>query len=97
VGRHQAPAGPCATAYCETVKNNTVSVPDDVYRAARVHAAHEGRSVSSLVAEFLGSLSRSDGGFQRLAAEQDRLFARITGFDGGDRLPREELHDRVIR
>jgi len=79
------------------VKNITVSVPDDVYRAARVRAAHEGRSVSSLVAEYLASLSSQDDEFARLLARQERLFARIKNFNGGDRLPRDELYDRALR
>ena len=40
--------------------NITVSVPDDVYRAARVRAAERGSSVSSLVADYLRSLSDRD-------------------------------------
>jgi len=43
------------------MKNITVSVPDDVYQRARVHAAEQGRSVSALVAEYLTSLSEGDG------------------------------------
>ncbi|MBA3305588.1 MAG: hypothetical protein H0U25_06640, partial [Thermoleophilaceae bacterium] len=39
------------------MKNITVSVPEDVYRAARIRAAERGRSVSGLVADYLGSLS----------------------------------------
>jgi len=38
---------------CHTVANITVSVPDDVYRAARIRAAEQGSSVSALVAEYL--------------------------------------------
>ena len=36
------------------MKNITVSVPDEVYRRAKVRAAEQGRSLSALVAEFLG-------------------------------------------
>lgn len=80
------------------MKNITVSVPDDVYKAARVRAAHEGRSVSSLVAEFLASLSSSeDDRFRRLMAQQERLWESITDFSGGDRLPRDEMYDRAVR
>ena len=39
------------------MKNITVSVPDDVYRDARIRAAERGSSVSALVAEYLRSLS----------------------------------------
>jgi hypothetical protein len=38
------------------MKNITVTVPDDVYRNARIRAAERGTSVSSLVAEYLRSL-----------------------------------------
>jgi plasmid stability protein len=80
------------------VKNITVSVPDDVYRAARVRAAHDGRSVSSLVAEFLSSLSRRDEEFKALVAEQERLLDEIQAsgraFSASDRLSRDEIHDR---
>jgi hypothetical protein len=38
------------------MRNITVSVPDDVYTAARVYAAKYRTSVSSVVADFLFSL-----------------------------------------
>lgn len=80
------------------MKNITVAVPDDVYKAARVRAAHEGRSVSSLVAEFLESLSSGeDERFARLMAQQERLWESVTDFNGGDRLSRDDLYDRAIR
>jgi plasmid stability protein len=40
------------------VKNITVTVPDDVYRNARIRAAELGVSVSALVGEYLRSLVR---------------------------------------
>ena len=43
--------------YCETVKNITVSVPDDVYRGARVAAALLDTSVSAMVVAYLDRLS----------------------------------------
>ena len=79
------------------MKNVTVSVPDDVYRAARIHAAERGRSVSALVAEYLRSLSEQAGVFARLEAQQRRIHAEISAFRGGDRLGRDELHDRAVR
>jgi hypothetical protein len=80
------------------VKNITVSVPDDVYRSARIRAAERGTSVSSLVAEFLRSLSDDDGGeFERLEAQQRRVQSEITRFRAGDRLSREQLHERAVR
>lgn len=83
--------------YCENVANITVTVPDDVYRAARVHAAERGSSVSALVAEFLRSLSDRDAEFVRLERRQREVQARIGSFRAADRLPRSELHDRAVR
>ena len=78
------------------MKNITVTVPDDVYRSARVRAAERGRSVSALVAEFLRSLSESDEEFARLEAQQRRVQAEIEHFRAGDRLDRDELHERAL-
>ena len=77
--------------------NITVSVPDDVYRAARIRAAERGSSVSSLVAEYLGSLSDRDGEFARLEAEQKSVQEQIDRFSARDRLNRDELHQRAVR
>lgn len=79
------------------MKNLTVSVPDDVYRSARVHAAERGRSVSALVTEYLRSLSEREGEFARLEEQQRRIHAQITAFRGGDRLDRDALHERAVR
>jgi plasmid stability protein len=78
------------------MKNITVTVPDDVYRRARVHAAEKGRSVSSLVAEVLSSLADNEDEFARLEALQKRVMAEIVNFDASDRLSRDELHDRAL-
>jgi plasmid stability protein len=81
--------------YFRDVKNITVTVPDEVYRRARVRAAEQGRSVSALVAEFLSGLSDDEETrFARLEALQDRVLAGITDFNASDRLTREQLHDR---
>jgi plasmid stability protein len=79
------------------VTNITVSVPDDVYRAARIRAAERGSSVSSLVAEYLGSLSDREGEFARLEAEQKIVQEQIDSFSARDRLDRDELHARAVR
>jgi plasmid stability protein len=79
------------------VANVTVSIPDDVYRAARVRAAEQGRSVSALVAEYLCSLSEREGEFVRLESQQRRVQAQIDRFSARDRLDREELHGRAVR
>lgn len=79
------------------MKNITVSVPDEVYRAARVRAAEEGRSVSALVAEYLGSLSDGGAEFARLREKQRRIIESIEHFSGADRLSRDEIHERGVR
>jgi plasmid stability protein len=76
--------------------NITVSVPEEVYRQARIRAAEQGSSVSALVAKFLSSLSGSDE-FDRRLAQQEAVLAEIGEFSGADRLDRSELHDRAIR
>jgi len=79
------------------MKNITVSVPDDVYRAARIRAAERGRSVSALVADYLRTLSDAESEFARLEAQQRRIVAGITRFSAGDRLDRDAVHERDVR
>jgi plasmid stability protein len=76
------------------VANITVSIPDDVYRAARIRAAEQGSSVSALVAGYLRSLSERDIEFSRLEALQRRVQGEIDSFSARDRLDREAIHDR---
>ncbi len=79
------------------MRNITLAVPDDVYRAARIRAAEEGRSVSALVADYLRSLSDRGAEFARLEDQQRRIQAQITQFRASDRLSRDEVHDRAAR
>jgi plasmid stability protein len=79
------------------MKNITVSVPDDVYRAARIKAAERGSSVSGIVTEYLRSLSRSGAEFARLEAQQRTIQRQIKRFRAGDRLDRDEIHGRAVR
>ncbi len=79
------------------MKNITVTVPDDVYRNARIRAAERGTSVSSLVAEYLGSLSGREAEFSRLEAQQKQIQTQISRFRARDRLNRDQLHDRAVR
>jgi plasmid stability protein len=79
------------------VTNITVSVPEDVYRAARIRAAERGSSVSGLVAEYLRSLSEREDEFARLEAQQRSVQEQIGRFSARDRLDRDELHKRAVR
>lgn len=79
------------------MKNITISVPDDVYRTARIRAAELGSSVSSLVAEYLHALSEREVEFSRLEARQQRVQREIDRFRASDRLDRDAVHRRALR
>lgn len=79
------------------MKNITVSVPDDVYREARIQAAQRGQSVSALVTAYLRSLSERDLERSRLAAQQTRIQNEMGSFSAGNRLDRDEVHNRAVR
>ena len=79
------------------MKNITVSVPDDVYRDARIRAAERGTSVSALVGEYLRSLSGRGAEFSRLEAQQKQVQREIERFRARYRLVRDQLHDRAVR
>ena len=79
------------------MRNITVSVPEDVYRQARVKAAEQGRSVSALVAQFLATLGSADDAFELLLSQQEQVLAGIDDFRAADRLRRDELHERAVR
>ncbi len=79
------------------MKNITVSVPDQVYRDARVAAAQRDTSVSALVVAYLERLSGRIEEFARLEALQRQVQAEIGQFRAADRLGRDEVHDRAVR
>jgi plasmid stability protein len=76
------------------VKNITVSLPDAVYRRARIKAAERDTSVSALVREFLVSLAEDETDFERRQRLQNEVLASIKSFRAGDRARRDEIHDR---
>jgi plasmid stability protein len=79
------------------VKNVTLSLPDEVYRAARIRAAEEGSSVSALVAGYLRSLANQEAERGRLEAQQAQVLEEIERFRASDRVDRDELHRRAVR
>lgn len=79
------------------MKNITVSVPDEVYRSARVAAAQHDTSVSALVVAYLERLSGRMEEFGRLEELQREVQAEIGQFRASDRLDRDEVHDRAVR
>lgn len=76
------------------MKNITVSIPDEVYRRARIRAAARRTSVSALVRECLTSLGDQETDFARRKQLQDDVIASIESFSAEDRLSRDMIHDR---
>ena len=76
------------------MRNITVSVPDQVYRRARMRAAARDTSVSALVREYLASLGNEESDFERRRQLQDEVLGSVRRFRAGGRLKRDEAHDR---
>ena len=78
------------------MKNITVSLPDDIYRQARVKAAERDSTVSAVVREFLIRFAATgeDGEFARYKQLQDEVIATITSFRASGRLRRDRAHER---
>ena len=79
------------------MKNITVSLPDQIYRKARIKAAERDVSVSALVREFLISLGEEETDFERRRRLQDEVLKTVRRFRGSDRLKRDQVHDRALR
>ena len=76
------------------MRNITVTVPEETYRRARIRAAELDTSVSALVRDFLEKVARTESDFERRRRLQDEVLATVTRFRAGDRLSRDEAHDR---
>jgi plasmid stability protein len=76
------------------VKNITVSVPDQVYRRARMRAAARDTSVSALVREFLAGLGDEESDFGRRKRLQAEVLSSVRRFRAGGRMRRDDVHDR---
>jgi hypothetical protein len=76
------------------VKNITLSVPEAVYRRARVKAAERDTSVSALVREFLEGLGSDESDLERRRRLQTEVLATIRRFRAGTRLTRDQAHRR---
>ena len=57
-------------------------------------AAERDTSVSALVKRFLTELASGESDAERLKREERELRARIVTFSAGDRLTREDAHER---
>lgn len=76
------------------MKNVTVSLPESVYRQARVRAAEQNTSLSALVRDFLLKLGHEESAFERGRRLQADVLSSIKRFRAGDRLSRNEVHAR---
>ena len=76
------------------MKNVTVSLSDDVYRRARVRAAEEDSSLSALVKRLLITYTQQESDFERRKRLQAEVLGTIAGFSAGDRLSRDDVHNR---
>ena len=76
------------------MKNVTVSLPDEVYRRARILAAERDTSLSALVRELLMKLGQEETDRERRKRLQAEVLSSIGKFSAADRLRRDEVHDR---
>ena len=74
------------------MRNVTISLPDEIYRRARITAAELDSSLSAMVAELLAEKMGTKAEFARRKALQDQVIESIRSFDGGNRLSRDEIH-----
>jgi plasmid stability protein len=80
--------------YCEFVKNVTISLPDDVYRRARITAAERDTSLSALVRDLLMKLGDEEPNSEQRKRLQKEVLATVRRFRAGGRLSRDQAHDR---
>lgn len=78
------------------MKNITLSVPDEIYREARITAARQDTSVSALVASILHEIATGQPRHVGRAAAIDAAFASVTDFSASDRLSRDQVNDRTF-
>lgn len=76
------------------MRNITVSVDDRVYQRARIKAAELDTSVSALVQQFLIKLAEEESDLERRKRLQREILASIHAFSAGDRLSRDQVHER---
>ena len=76
------------------MKEINISIDDELYRQARERLDDLESSVSRCVTDYLQSLNDDDA---RIAAARNRmieLFRSTKGFGVGEKLSREEMHER---
>lgn len=76
------------------MKNITVSIDEELHRRARIKAAEKGTSLSAAVREFLIGFASGETDSERRKRLQNETLASIKDFRAGDRLTRDDAHDR---
>jgi plasmid stability protein len=79
------------------VPNITVSLPEDVYRRARIRAAEQNVSLSALVRRILLDVGSAETDFERRKRLQDEVLASVSRFSAAKRLSRDKVHARALR
>ena len=77
--------------------NITVSLPDDVYRRARIRAAEQNVSLSALVRRILLDVGSAETDFERRRRLQDEVLASVLRFSAAKRISRDKVHARALR
>lgn len=87
-----------AVRFTVDMKNITVSVDDETYHRARVRAAERRTSLSAVVRRHLIELAGEETETERLKRQEAEIIAglrkRHSDFSAGNRLTRDEIHDR---
>jgi len=76
------------------LRNITVTVPEEVARWARRHAAEKDISVSKLVSRMLEEEMRRTDAYWQAYEEWKRITKPIKGFDASKRMSRDAVHER---
>ncbi len=76
------------------MKNVTVSIPEEIYRRARVKAAADNTSVSKVVSQFLENYGAEEERIAAARAQMETLFRKVKRFGVGKKIPRDEIHAR---
>lgn len=76
------------------MKEINISIDDELYRQARQRLDDLESSVSRCVTDYLQSLNDDDGRINAARNRMRELFRTTTGFGVGEKLSREEMHER---
>ncbi len=75
-------------------KNLTLTIDEDLLRAARKVALDRNTSVNQMVREYLAETVRNSGRRRAAVAKLEELFRTTRGRVGDAKWTREELHER---